>query len=62
MYMMDVTFIQDDSKFLSGFLQSLSVQIALELPAITVLTKCDMIDDKEKIEKYLSYFTVDEYD
>lgn len=36
MYMMDVTFIQDDNKFLSGFLQypipyarSLSVQIAL---------------------------------
>jgi len=42
MYMMDVTFIHDDTKFLSGFLQSLSIQIALELPAITVLTKCDL--------------------
>jgi hypothetical protein len=27
-----------------------------------VLTKCDLVEEKETIEKYLSYFTVDEYD
>ena len=29
MYMMDVNFIADESKFLSGILQALSAQIAL---------------------------------
>jgi hypothetical protein len=27
-----------------------------------VLTKCDLAEDKETVEKYLAYFTVDEYD
>jgi GPN-loop GTPase len=43
MYMMDVNFIFERSKFLSGMLQALSIQITLELPAMTVLTKCDLI-------------------
>jgi hypothetical protein len=43
MYMMDVNFISEESKFLSGILQALSAQIALELPSTTVLTKCDML-------------------
>jgi hypothetical protein len=40
----------------------LAAQIALELPSITVLTKCDLVPDQAKIDKYLSYFTIDEYD
>ncbi len=43
MYMMDVNFIADEGKFLSGILQALSAQIALELPSTTVLTKCDLM-------------------
>ncbi len=43
MYMMDVNFISEESKFLSGILQALSAQIALELPSTTVLTKCDLL-------------------
>lgn len=53
---MDITFIGDNSKFLSGMLQALSAQISLELPAVSVLSKCDMIRDKEKIEQYVNYF------
>ncbi len=57
MYMMDVNFIADESKFLSGILQALSAQIALELPSTTVLTKCDLIEDQSQIEKYTKYFS-----
>lgn len=32
------------------------------MPAITVLTKCDLMKDKEKLEEYLSYFSVDNYE
>jgi len=28
---------------------ALSVQIALELPSMTVLTKCDLVDEPDKI-------------
>lgn len=49
MYMMDVNFISEESKFLSGILQALSAQIALELPSTTVLTKCDLLQDQSKI-------------
>lgn len=53
MYMIDVNFVGDQNKYASGILQyfycnfrSLSAQIALELPSITVLTKCDLIEDQ----------------
>lgn len=36
--------------------------MTLELPSITVLTKCDLMKDKEKLEEYLNYFSVDSYD
>ena len=52
MYMMDVNFIFEENKFLSGMLQyaspyrrALSIQITLELPSMTVLTKCDLISE-----------------
>ena len=62
MYMMDVNFLFEMDKFLSGSLQALSIQMTLELPSITVLTKCDLMKDKEKLEEYLNYFSVDSYD
>lgn len=58
---MDVNFIADESKFLSGILQALSAQIALELPSTTVLTKCDLIEDQSSIEKYTKYFSPELY-
>ena len=69
MYMMDINFIFEQSKFLSGMLQyleiwfrALSIQITLELPSMTVLTKCDLVKDQEKIDKYLNYFSIDNYE
>lgn len=57
MYMMDINFISDQTKFVSGMLQALSTQLALELPSITVLTKCDLIKNQHILDKYLNYFS-----
>ena len=55
-YLIDALFIDDASKFLSGTMCALSSMTSLELPHINVITKCDLIDTKEKeemLEKYL---------
>lgn len=53
---MDITFISDSGKFLSGTLQAIASQIALEVPGITVLSKCDLIQDRAIIDRYVDYF------
>jgi GPN-loop GTPase len=53
-FCLDAAFLIDASKFLSGSLLSLSAMIALELPHVTVLTKCDLMDERE-IDRILSY-------
>lgn len=47
----DSLFIVDPTKFISGVLCSLSAMVQLELPHINVLTKCDLVDEKE-LSKY----------
>jgi hypothetical protein len=51
-FLLDATFVADTSKFLSGSLLSLSAMIALELPHINVLTKCDLLPE-EDVERIL---------
>ncbi|OWZ24099.1 GPN-loop GTPase [Phytophthora megakarya] len=51
-YLIDSLFIVDPTKFISGVLCSLSAMVQLELPHINVLTKCDLVDEKE-LSKYL---------
>jgi hypothetical protein len=46
-FCVDATFMGDASKFISGSLLSLSAMIALEMPHINVLTKCDLVDSDE---------------
>lgn len=46
-YLIDSLFIVDPTKFISGVLCSLSAMVQLELPHINVLTKCDLVDEKE---------------
>lgn len=46
-FLIDVTFVIDIPKFISGSLLSLSAMIALELPHVNVLTKCDLIAEEE---------------
>eukprot|EP01055_Gregarina_sp_Pseudo9_P002249 Gregarina_sp_Pseudo_9__2248@NODE_2582_length_945_cov_8_200883_g2367_i0_p1_GENE_NODE_2582_length_945_cov_8_200883_g2367_i0NODE_2582_length_945_cov_8_200883_g2367_i0_p1_ORF_typecomplete_len272_score33_09ATP_bind_1/PF03029_17/9_6e86PduVEutP/PF10662_9/0_31PduVEutP/PF10662_9/0_1GTP_EFTU/PF00009_27/0_00012SRPRB/PF09439_10/0_00025AAA_33/PF13671_6/0_00034AAA/PF00004_29/0_0017AAA_16/PF13191_6/0_015AAA_16/PF13191_6/86Zeta_toxin/PF06414_12/0_0012AAA_5/PF07728_14/0_0012AAA_22/PF13401_6/0_093AAA_22/PF13401_6 len=47
-YCMDVSFMSETNKFLSGAMSALSAMIMLELPHINVLTKCDMLNEKDK--------------
>lgn len=49
----DSLFIADPTKFISGVLCSLSAMVQLELPHINVLTKCDLVDEKE-LSKYVT--------
>ena len=38
-----------------GSLMSLSATVNLGLPHLTILTKCDLVSDKEVIEQYLEF-------
>ena len=42
-FCLDCTFLQEQSKFISGNLISLATMIQVSLPHLTVLTKCDLI-------------------
>lgn len=53
-FCIDAAFCIDASKFLSGSLLTLSAMIALELPHVSVLTKCDLMPEKE-IDRILEY-------
>lgn len=54
-YCIDINFIDDAPKFLSGALSALSAMVNLELPHINVLTKCDLIkqEDEDELDKYI---------
>jgi GPN-loop GTPase len=51
--LVDSTFIVDESKFFAGALMALSTMMSLELPHITVLSKCDLIEDKKFLKRFL---------
>ena len=43
-FIVDATFVCDAPKFISGSLLSLSAMIALKVPHINMLSKCDLVD------------------
>jgi GTPase SAR1 family protein len=47
LFIVDATFVTDPAKFISGSLLSLSCMLQLELPHLNVLSKCDLVDEKE---------------
>jgi GTPase SAR1 family protein len=49
-FCLDSTFLQEQSKFVSGSVLSLASMVQMELPHMTVLTKCDLIEDKSLID------------
>ncbi len=49
-FCLDSTFLTEQGKFVSGCTLSLATMIQLELPHITVLTKADLINDKNVLE------------
>ena len=52
--MVDSTFLVDEPKFYSGILMALSIMMNLELPHITVLSKCGLVQDKTNLSRYLN--------
>merc|ERR1712032_544663 len=52
-YCIDINFIEDSAKFLSGALSALTAMVNLELPHINVLTKCDLLRNESDVEKYI---------
>merc|ERR1711977_636866 len=52
-YCIDINFVEDAPKFLSGALAALTAMVNLELPHVNVLTKCDLLRDEADLEKYL---------
>jgi GTPase SAR1 family protein len=65
-FVVDATFVCDASKFISGSLLSLSSMIALELPNINVLSKCDLIDPLQverilDVENATQLWEIEEY-
>ena len=52
-FLIDSTFACVSDKFISGSLLSLSAMIALELPHVNVLTKCDLLPE-EDVERTLN--------
>lgn len=44
-FVVDATFVTDPAKFISGSLLALSAMIAMQLPHINVLSKCDLVEE-----------------
>lgn len=53
-YCIDCTFITDTYKFISASLMALSTMNQMEIPSVNVLTKCDLIKDKNQLENLLN--------
>lgn len=51
-FIVDATFVTDVSKFISGSLLALSAMIAMQLPHVNVLSKCDLVEEAS-MEKVL---------
>jgi hypothetical protein len=52
-YLLDSQFVADVAKFISGVLCCLSAMTALELPHVNVLTKCDLLPSRRRLEDFL---------
>ena len=55
-YLLDSQFIEDASKFFAGVMSAMSAMIQLEIPHINVMTKMDLLGDKQdslELEKFV---------
>ena len=53
-YCVDALFVDDASKLVAGNLTALSAMMCFELPHVNVLTKCDLVQDKARLERLLA--------
>ena len=52
-FCLDATFLQGKNKFISGSVLSLATMIQMELPNLNILTKADLVKDKDLIDGLL---------
>ena len=52
-YLLDAQFVTDPTKFISGCMTCLAAMVQLELPHVNVLTKMDLVENKQEIEAFL---------
>ena len=52
-YLLDAQFVTDTAKFISGCMTCLSAMVQLELPHTNVLTKLDLVQNKDEIDDFL---------
>ncbi|XP_019759228.1 GPN-loop GTPase 3 [Dendroctonus ponderosae] len=54
-FLMDVQFMTDGSKFLSGTMAALSIMVNLELPHVNILSKMDLLSKtaRRRLERFL---------
>ncbi|CAG9317794.1 unnamed protein product [Blepharisma stoltei] len=52
-YCIDCTFLSDPTKYISASLMALAAMNQLEVPHTNILTKCDLISNKESLEEML---------
>jgi len=53
-YLIDSLVVSDASRFIAGTLMCLAAMVNLELPHINLLTKCDMVQNKTKLEEFFN--------
>jgi GTPase SAR1 family protein len=58
-FLLDSQFMCDPSKFLSGCLVALSAMTMLEIPYVSILSKCDLLSDvqREQLEGFINMDT-----
>ncbi|EFJ47752.1 hypothetical protein VOLCADRAFT_81366 [Volvox carteri f. nagariensis] len=52
-YCLDAHFVTDVAKFMAGALQALAAMVKLELPHVNILTKVDLMEDKNHLDEFL---------
>jgi len=52
-YCLDSVFVSDAPRFVAGTMMCMAAMFQLELPHVNVLTKVDMIKDKDELDQYL---------
>ena len=50
-----VQFVSDVTKYISGWMASLSAMIQLELPHINILSKLDLVSNNKDVEEYVLF-------
>jgi hypothetical protein len=55
LYLIDATFCQDPTKFLSAAMTALSTMVMLECAHLNVLTKCDLLGEWQRSNAFDKY-------